>query len=405
MRTVEDILADMSALMEASANRSMTDDEVTQYEAHEAELVKAQRDNAIRNRHAAYNAPVDAVALRTGPAPTDKGDSLDKAFAAYLRTGQPNADISGLQVQNAQTTGTGSSGGFLVPEGFRAQIIDVIKSFGGVLNNCEQINTETGNPLPIPKNNDTANSGVIASENTAPASGADLVFSEVSLGAYEFAASGTGGSSLAVPRALLQDAAFDVAGYVARKLGQRIARKMAAVAVSGSGSGEPQGVVAGITGLEVVTTTLTYADLVALVTSLDVAHWQTAKWYMNQVSFGKVAQLEDTNGNLIFKQIEMLTPDGGTRIYTTITVGAVTAPVILDNGFSDLSLSAGEGVNWAAFGDLVEGYIWRSVRDIEILVDPYSAGNKRQVLYDAWARADGAQKDTTAYKVMAGHTT
>jgi HK97 family phage major capsid protein len=409
MRTVEDILADMNAFMEATAGRSLTDEEVTQYEAYEAELVTARRDSDIRARHASYNAadPRQVAALRTGTAPAGgrPGDTIDKAFEAYLRTGQPNADLAGLRPSNAQSTGTGSSGGYLVPEGFRNQIIEVIKSFGGVINNCEQLNTETGNPLPIPRNNDTGNSAVIATENTAPASGADLAFDAVTLGAFEFAASGANGNSLAVPRALIQDSAFDIAGYVAKKLGMRIARKMAAMAVSGSGSGEPQGLVQGITGREVVGTTLVYGDLVDAVSALDVAYWPGAKWYMNQKSFGEVAQLEDTNGNLIFRQVEMMTADGSTRVYTTITVGPVVAPVVIDNSFSDLTLSGGEGINWGAFGDLVEGYVWRNVRDIEVLVDPYSAGNKRQVLYDAWARADGAQKNTAAYSVIAGHTT
>jgi hypothetical protein len=58
MRTIEDILADLRAVIDGAAGRSLTDDEVTAYEGFEAELAAANRDREIRARQAAYETPV-----------------------------------------------------------------------------------------------------------------------------------------------------------------------------------------------------------------------------------------------------------------------------------------------------------------------------------------------------------
>lgn len=55
MRTIEEITATMTALVDGAADRSLTDDEVTEYEGLEAELKTAQRDEQVRTRNAAYN--------------------------------------------------------------------------------------------------------------------------------------------------------------------------------------------------------------------------------------------------------------------------------------------------------------------------------------------------------------
>lgn len=433
MRTLEEILADMQALVDKP---DLTADDVVAYLSLETELATVQAagggdptpapgaeddpapadvvpatvpaatvatrtmGNAIRARHAGYT----AVRVPAGrPSNRVREDAERDGFRNYLRTGRVNADMVQGPV-NAQTTGTGSSGGYLVPEGFRATIVEVIKSFGGVINDAEPLTTDTGNPLPFPTNDDTANEAVVATENTVPASGADIVFGQVNLSAFEYAASGTSGNALAVPLALIQDSAFDIEAYVAKKLGMRLARKMARDAVTGTGTGQAQGLLQGITGRE-ISAALSYSDLVDVIMSLDEAYWANAKWYMNRSSLGTILKLTDAANQLIFKTgTPMLNDANATQVSGAIQVGAVLAPVVLDSAFSDILLTAGQTQNWGVFGDLAEGYVWRQVRQVEVLVDPYTGANKRQVQYNAWARADGRQKNTSAYKVVAGNT-
>jgi hypothetical protein len=70
--TIEEIMAAMQAIIDASAGRSMTDEEVSQYEQHETDLKAAQRDEQIRARNAAYN----AVPLRPATAVTNVRQAL-----------------------------------------------------------------------------------------------------------------------------------------------------------------------------------------------------------------------------------------------------------------------------------------------------------------------------------------
>lgn len=435
MRPIEDILADMQALIDKP---DMTADDIVAYLALEQELAAAQAAGAmptpagenegdaapadavpavpaavpaavttaqrtlaatIRTRHAGYT----RVQVPPGrPSSRTREDAEAEGFRNYLRTGRVNADMQ-IGPVNAQGTGSGAAGGYLVPEDFMTRIVDVIKSFGGLMNDAEPLSTTDGRTLPFPTNDDTSNEAVIATEGAVPASGADLAFGTVQLSAFEYAASGTGGNALAVPIALIQDAAFDVEAYVAKKLGMRIARKMARDAVTGTGTGQAQGVLQGITGRE-ISSALAYGDLVDLVTSLDAAYWPGAKWYMNQASFGTVSKLTDAGG-LIFKPgVQMLASDNATQVFGAIQVGPVLAPVVLDNVFADILLTNGAGQNWGLFGNVTEGYVWRQVRQVEVLVDPYTGANKRQIQYNAWARADGRQQNVSAYKVVAGYT-
>lgn len=441
MRPIDEILADMRALLDGAAGRDFNDDELESWDKLEAELsaaqavalrtapaggegegdgsgdegdgttasapltpaARAQRSAVVRTRMQAYNTVLVPAGVGR-PSNRRRDDDPERAgWLNYLRTGRPNAD---MQPSNAQTTGTGSSGGFTVPEEFRTKITEVIKSFGGVFNDAEQLRTENGRPMPWPTNNDTGNEGVVAAENTAPGSGADLVFGEVQLGAFEYAASGAGGGALKVPIALVQDSAVDIEAYIAKKLGERIARKMARDAVTGTGTGQAQGILQGITGLEMAGSTLEYADLVDLIMSLDPAYWAGAKWYFNAASFGTIVKLEDGADQLIFKPgVAMLGDTNGTQVSGALQVGPVLAPVVIDNAFGDIVGSNGDDDNWGVFGNLTEGYVWRTVRDIEVLVNPYTSANARQIEYNAFVRADGRQQNTAAYKVAAGHTT
>lgn len=56
MKTIEQIMAAMEAIMNSAADRDLTDEEVAEYEGLETELKTAQRTQNLRSRHDAYNA-------------------------------------------------------------------------------------------------------------------------------------------------------------------------------------------------------------------------------------------------------------------------------------------------------------------------------------------------------------
>ncbi|WP_137145196.1 phage major capsid protein [Mycolicibacterium sp. CR10] len=385
---IEELLAQLAAITDLAEteNRSLTDDEVTAYEALETQLRAAQKTVELRSRTQAYQAPNASLAAVVNLAPKD--DAEERAFNTYLRTGE-SAEL------RAQSVGTPSAGGFTVPETFLNKLIDVRKAFGGIQSVAETITTETGEPIRFPTLNDTANVGVQVDELTAPASaGADLVFGEVTLGAYRYVAPGTSNNPLRVSRELLQDSAVDIQAIIARKLGERAERILAAKFATGAGTTEPQGIV---NGTVKTNATPTYDALVDAVHTVDVAYRDGAVWVLNDATLAVLEKLKDNDNRPLLNQQN----DG-------INVGRTNStllgyPVIVDNSFT--TYAATGSVKWGVFGNVSEGFLIRRVSGAELIVNPFTAANDGAVEYTLHVRADSAIQNTAAFRVLQGPAT
>ncbi len=401
MRTIEEITAAMTALVDGAADRSLSDDEVTQYEAHEQELALVQRDAQIRARNTAYNTVrFPAGVPRGGPAPDTDGESeLERAFTNYLRTGMPNMDITGLRVTNAQGEGTGAGGGYLVPPGFRQKIVERMVAFGGFGAEAEQLNTSTGQNLEYPTLDDTGNVGGITAESAAVTSGADLVFGTVALGAYKYTSAGAGSNlPLRVPVELLQDAGFDVQALVSRALGTRIARAQAPHWVTGTGVGQPKGIVAAsLTADRDLDTADTpdYEDLVDTQDLLDEAYDQNAKWLMRKNTWSQLRLIVDLNGRPIVQ-------DSTAGIANRPAKLLLGKEVVIDEAMPLLSSAADTYA--IAYGDFRESYVIRRVAGLVVVVNPYSRAANGEVEFTAWERADGNIQNRNSYVILQNNT-
>lgn len=400
--SVEDIHDALSAIVDAAEGRDLTDEESAEIEALEADLVKAQakrdRTEAFRARQA-ERAKIATPALHVKGSPAESSGTLDAAFTNYLRTGRENADIQ--QLRAAQSEGTPSEGGFLVPDGFRNKIVARMKAFGGLADVVDNITTDTGNNLAwLTEGDDTGNLAEQVDEGGTFAGGADLVFSGASLGAYSYMAGGTGGNPLRLSRELVQDSAFDIEGRVADKLGTRAARKRAALLVTGTGVNQPQGIVTGRTGTGMYSgaaDALVYADFLTVIHALDPAYRESGncRWAFNDTFLKAVRGVLDTNGRPIL--------DTSTASIAGSPGGAslLGYPVTIDQGFSNPSATS-TTTNFGVFGDLREAYVLRSVRQVELLVNPYSRMQQRQIEYSIWFRFDSIQQNTNAYTALTG---
>jgi HK97 family phage major capsid protein len=382
--TVEEILAAIQAILDAAKGedgeeRPLTEDEVAEVEDLERKLDLARKTEEIVKRNAAYRSS-KAPAVITGK--TSRGDDeVARAFDQYLRTGR----VSDM-IQRAQGEASGPAGGFLVPDGFRAQMVERRKAFGGVANNCEVITTESGNPLPWPLNDDTANVGAIVAEGAnVPQGGADLVFATRALGAYKYGSGGASNAALKVSWELAQDSAFNLGEFVARKLGERIARAQAADWVVGTGTGEPQGLLSAQGGITAATalssnSAPTYADLVTIVHDLDPEYREGAVWVFNDGFLEVLRKMEDQQDRPLFGSLNSWAmgdnPGGSTLL---------GFPVIIDQACPDPS----SGNLFGFFGNLREAYVIRRVKDLTMVTlnEMYAANG--QVGYLAWERADG----------------
>jgi HK97 family phage major capsid protein len=388
--TVEEILQALRSIIEAAEGRDLTDEEAARYEELETQLAAARKSVEIRSRQKAYDTPVPgdlAVAVNVATAKPD--DGLERAFDHYMRTGVANQDITELRAQSL----TDAAGGYTVPDVMRDKLTERLKAFGGLAGAVEEITTSGGEPLRWPTLDDTANSGVIAAEGTAPGSGgADLVFGEKVLGAFKYVAPGASQLPLRVSVELLQDSAFDVQALVTRKLGERIGRKQAVDWVSGAGTTLPFGITTGTSGTAFTSAGITYAELVAAVHEVDPEYRMGASWSFNDATLAKIETIVDTTGRPILNDANAGIA-AGPQNKTLLGY-----PVVIDQAFS--TYTDGGTTKWGVFGDLRAGYVIRRVKDLTLIVNPYTRANEGQVEYTLWARADGVPQDTNAYKVL-----
>lgn len=396
--SVEELSAAITALLaEATApGENMTEDQADRYEQLEAELLLRRRAGQVQARAKALVGAGIGAGVHVAEAKPD--ETLTRAFMDYVRTGRDNDDLRNEMAVRAQETGTASEGGYLVPEGFRDKIVERMKRFGGIGEHVENISTTDGRTLPWPTVDDTANSGEVVAEEATIAAGADVVFGEADLGAYSFMAGGAGNLPLRVSWELLQDSAIDIEALLARLLGKRIGRAMAVKRITGTGTNEPTGIITGKTPVETAGTTgITYADLLTWMHSVDPDYRDNAKWAFSDASMAVIEGLLDENGRPLFMP-------GSGNVGDSPSAGKLLGfPVVIDQGFATFDPD-NAAVEFGVFGDLEAGYVWRTVKDFTLIVDPYARKANRQNEYICWARADGTPQDLNAYITMAGNT-
>ncbi|MGF6976362.1 HK97 family phage major capsid protein [Paraburkholderia sp. JPY465] len=202
--------------------------------------------------------------------------------------------------QNAMSTTTPGEGGYTVATEYYNQLIQAMKAYGGVLDVATQFSTSTGADMNFPAADATAEIGEIVGQN-APASAGDTSFSNMSMSVFKYSS-----KKIAVPFELLQDSMFDIEGYINGLLAMRIGRITSLHFTTGSGVGQPRGIVtaaaAGKVGADGQTSTVTYDDLVDLEHSVDPAYrkGQAVGFMMHDDSIKIVRKIKDDNGRPIF---------------------------------------------------------------------------------------------------------
>lgn len=400
-----EVATEMRSMVEAaeSEDRGFTDEERTKYREMTADVdtleeriqnAKQANDSEMEERTIVNPIKLPDSELSNAPEGEERtmvslDERYDGAFRALIRSDQ--SGMSGLNAEQRaavaefrqQATDPGSAGGFLVPEGFGNRIIETMKAFGGLNTVATTIDTATGANLPFPTNDDTGNVGTILAENAAD-SDKDLVFGEVVLGAYKYTS-----GIVRVSVELMQDSAFDMDSFIARKFGQRLGRGTSAHFVNGNGATEPTGLLtAASTGVTTVgAAAITYNEMLDLKHSVDPAYrgQMQANWLFNDMTLKYLKQLEDNDGRpLWMPDVAAATPatlDGDTYV--------------VDQAMPDIAT----GNDSVAYGDMSEFYI-RQVKGFTLirLVERYAEFH--QVGFIAHMRCDSNLMDTAAVKKL-----
>lgn len=292
--------------------------------------------------------------------------------AAEARAYEPEA--------RAQSVGTNSAGGFLVPTTLSTTLEEQLLFYANLRSVAQVLRTATGNPLDLPVNNDTGNKGEIIAENTA-FNAQDFTFSKVSLNAYKYSA-----KLVLVSVELLQDSAIDLPSFLGQGLGERIGRIQADHFTTGTGSSQPQGVVTGSSlGANAASATaIAVDDLLNLLHSVDRAYRTNGAWMVHDSILLAIRKLKDSQNRPIF-----------TESYRDGEPDRLLGyPVIVNNSMDSTVVATKKTV---LFGDYSK-FVIRDAQDINIIRMDERYGEYGQVAFTALSRSDSKVLVSAAIK-------
>lgn len=176
-----------------------------------------------------------------------------------------------------------------VPEGFWNVLTEAKLAFGGMNNLATVIRTGSGNDLPFPTSDDTAEEGEIIAEN-APHNEQDVATANIILQAFTYSS-----KIVRVSVQLLQDSAFNMNEFLARKLGERLARIQNRHYTTGTGAGEPNGVVTAspVGETAALALALTHPELLNLKHSVDPSYRNNGAWQFHDDTLRFIKGLVD----------------------------------------------------------------------------------------------------------------
>lgn len=394
-------------------DRGLTDEERTQWDAMRAELEPLdQRIADFKEAEAlkrSIEAPLNPLPPETREyelddfgnplnpkAPKAQREDRDQqyfdTFMRLIRSDQPGMiDLSQeerkvmkehfITEKREQGTTPNSAGGYLIPTLLQNRIIEVMKAYGGIRSVATILNTSAGETFQYPTNDDTENEGELVAEHTQ-VDETEFEFGQKDLGAYKYSS-----KIVRVSIELLQDSAFALDSFIARKFGQRLGRITSKHYSVGDGSDKPNGLMTAATSghTSTSTTEISYSDLLRLKHSVD-------PWYRNSAH---CSWLMNDNSLLSFK--EMVDADGRPLWKPSIADGTPALidgdPYIIDQGVGDI----GVGAKPLAYGDMSE-YVIRDVLGFTMhrLVEKYI--DYGQIGFLAFMRTDADLMDTEAVK-------
>jgi HK97 family phage major capsid protein len=386
------------ALLEANGDRAWSKEDQAKYDGlmDKAEGLTAQIKAHQRMLDAEAEANFSDAKRAVGKgAAAGKNGEIDalQAVSLYLRHGGNVSAEQAVAIRNAMSTTTGLEGGFTVPTEVAKMVLDALKAYGGMRELADVITTEGGNDWQFPASDGTAEEGEIVGQN-APATQGEITFSQVPLVVYKFSS-----KKLALPWELIQDSGIDVVAFVVNRLAQRIARIENRMFTTGTGTGQPFGLMTratlGKTGTTGQTVTVIYDDLVDLEHSVNRAYRRDALFTMNDLSVRQVRKIKDTQGRPIFDPgYEISSPAGA-------PARLMGYPLITNDDVAVMAANARS----IGFGPGKQ-YVIRDVVGVDIRrFDDSAFALNGQVGFCGWQRAGGNLLDPASFKYYANSAT
>ncbi len=364
-----------------TALAGLVGDITLQLKKQEERLTMLDRKSLSQSRRPALAAAVEAEAPH------------QKAFAAYLRTGE-DAELRGLDLEGkAMTTAVAGDGGYLVDPQTSATIQSVLRGAASLRQVANVVNVEaTSFDVLI----DSTETGAGWATETANATEtATPTIERISIPLHELSALPK------ISQRLLDDTAFDIETWISGRVADTFSRSEAAAFVNGDGVDKPVGILNHPTvgndswawgSLGYVATgtnggfnsTSPGDSLVDLVYSLGARYRTNATFVLNSKTAGVVRLIKDAEGRFLWT--DSLTAGEPARL--------LGYPVLIAEDMPDIANDS----HSIAFGDFGAGYTIAERPDLRILRDPFSA--KPHVLFYATKRVGGDVSDFAAIKLL-----
>ncbi|WHO40497.1 phage major capsid protein [Sphingobium sp. AP49] len=347
-------------------------------------------------RIAALEAQLGAMRVQMGRPALDgvKGGEVDPARGAFVERYLRQGLEAGVELKSFSGA-SGAAGGYAVPREIDQLIGSTLKAISPIRGIANVVRTGTAGYRKL-----VTAGGIVsgwASETGARAETGTPSFNEIAPPSGELYA------NPAASQAMLDDAQFDVEGWLAGEIAREFAVAEGAAFVNGNGTNKPKGFLTYTTtneadsvrafgALQYVASGAAGAfvgsnpqdKLIDLVQSLRAPYRQGASFVMNSATLAAIRKMKTSDGAFIWQ------PGlSGAQPATLLGYPVVEAEDMPDIAANSLSI---------AFGNFQAGYVIAERSDTSILRDPFS--NKPFVHFYAVKRIGGAVANSEAIKLM-----
>lgn len=350
------------------------------FQQQEERLMMLDRKSLTRARPAlATSAEVDAP--------------HQKAFEAYVRSGDDGA-LRGLELEGkALSTAVNADGGYLVDPKTSEQIQAVLRSTASCRSIAKIVNVEAASYDVLIDVTETGAGWATETANAAETSTPTI--ERITIPLHELSAMPK------ISQRLLDDSAFDIEAWLSDRVAEKFACAESQAFISGDGIDKPKGF---LTYSTVAAGTETWGNLghvttgvagdfassdpanalVDLVFALGSQYRANGTFVMNSKTVGQVRKIKDADGRFLWA--DSLSAGEPPRL--------LGYPVLVCEDMPDI---AADSLS-IAFGDFNAGYTVAERPDLRILRDPFSA--KPHVMFYASKRVGGDVTDFNAIKLL-----
>ena len=213
----------------------------------------------------------------------------------------------GKEVSKALNETTNSAGGYTIPKNMSSSIVELAKQDSPILQYATVETISTGNSLDVVVEGSTGFASGWIAEGGDRIATQEGDFTLVNIPAHEVYANPS------TTRAVLMDSAYDLEGYVVKKVSESLSLTTGTAFVKGDGSGKPLGILNATAGLpsynsgsQIKTTAsataITYKEIVDLVYALKTRYASNGKFFMNRAVKGYLQGLTDTTGQPLLRE-------------------------------------------------------------------------------------------------------